>query len=125
MKKLITTLICLVTIFSFSFVSNAQNTSDSVDVTFQVDMNGVSSSFTTPEVNGTFNNWCGNCWAMSDDDGDNIWQITGKVLKNVNHEFKFAADNWNIQENLFSGDPCVVTNFGYTNRTLNVSTDTT
>ena len=125
MKKLITTLICLVTLFSFSFVSNAQNTSDSVDVTFQVDMNGVSSSFTTPEVNGTFNNWCGNCWAMSDDDGDNIWQVTGKVLKNVNHEFKFAADNWNIQENLFSGDPCVVTNFGYTNRTLNVSTDTT
>ena len=52
-------------------------------------------------------------------------EITGKeVLKNVNHEFKFL-DNWSIQENLFSGDPCVVTNFGYTNRTLNVSTDTT
>ena len=76
MKKLITTLICLVTLFSFSFVSNAQNTRDSVDVTFQVDMNGVSSSFTTPEVNGTFNKWCGNCWEMSDNEGDNVWEFT-------------------------------------------------
>ena len=33
-------------------------------------------TFTTPEVNGTFNSWCGNCAAMTDADGDNIWEIT-------------------------------------------------
>ena len=93
-------------------------------VTFQVDMSNVTSSFSIPEVNGTFNNWCGNCWAMSVANNDYIWVITGKVLKNTIFEFKFAADNWNIQENLFSGDPCVVSNFGFTNRTLNVSSDT-
>ena len=46
-------------------------------------------------------------------DSDNVWQVTGKVVKNTAHEFKFA-DNWTIQENLFAGDPCVVSNFGYT-----------
>ena len=125
MKKLITTITFFVAFLSFSFVSSAQTPADSANVTFQVDMNGVSSSFTTPEVNGSFNNWCGNCWAMSDNDSDNVWQVTGKVLKNTAHEFKFAADNWTIQENLFAGDPCVVSNFGYNNRALNVSSDTT
>ena len=62
---------------------------------------------------------------MTDTNGDNIWDVTGKVLKNINHEFKFSADGWGIQENLFSGDPCVVSAFGFTNRTLNVSGDTT
>ena len=33
-------------------------------------------TFTIPEVNGTFNSWCGNCAAMTDADGDNIWEIT-------------------------------------------------
>ena len=43
------------------------------NVTFQVDMNTVDpATFTTPEVNGTFNSWCGNCAAMTDADGDNI-----------------------------------------------------
>ena len=57
MKKLITTITFFVAFLSFSFVSTAQTAADSANVTFQVDMNGVSSSFTTPEVNGSFNNW--------------------------------------------------------------------
>jgi len=105
--------------------ASAQTSTDSATVTFQVDMNSVTSAFTTPEVNGSFNNWCGNCWAMSDSDGDNIWDVSGKVLKNTAHEFKFSADGWGIQESLFSGSSCTVTNFGYTNRVLNVSGVTT
>ncbi|MFZ4784947.1 MAG: hypothetical protein ACOYLH_05670, partial [Flavobacteriales bacterium] len=46
------------------------------NVTFRVDMSNVTDAFTAPEVNGTFNNWCGNCAAMSDVDADNIWEIT-------------------------------------------------
>ena len=88
-------------------------------------MSTVSSAFTTPEVNGTFNSWCGACWTMTDSNGDNIWDATGRVLKGTTHEFKFSADNWSIQENLFSGLPCVISQWGYTNRTLNVTGDTT
>ena len=52
-------------------------------------MNGVSSSFTTPEVTEPLTIGVEIVGAMSDDDGDNIG-VTGKVLKNVNHEFKFT-----------------------------------
>ena len=105
---------------SFSIFSFAQN-----NVTFQVDMNNVDpSTFTTPEVNGTFNGWCGSCAAMSDPDGDNIWDVTID-LASGNYEFKFSADNWGIQETLLTGSWCTVTNWGFTNRTLIVSGDTT
>ena len=33
-------------------------------------MNQVTDAFTTPEVNGTWNSWCGNCNPMNDADGD-------------------------------------------------------
>jgi len=110
-------------IFSLSALfSFAQNTAQ---VTFQVDMNTVDSTlFSTPEVNGTFNSWCGNCWAMSDSNSDNIWDIVGTIDVNTDYEFKFSADGWGIQENLLPGSPCTVTNFGFTNRLLNVSGDT-
>ena len=112
-------------VFAFSSHSFSQTVADSALVTFQVDMNTVTSSFITPEVNGTFNNWCGDCWSMTDSNNDNVWEISGMVLKNTPLEFKFSADGWGIQENLFPGDPCTVTAWGYTNRTLNVSNDTT
>ena len=90
---------------TFSIFSYAQN-----NVTFQVDMNNVDpATFTTPEVNGNFNGWCGSCAAMSDPDGDNVWDVTID-LASGNYEFKFSADNWGIQETLLSGSWCTVTN---------------
>ena len=77
------------------------------NVTFQVDMNGVS-GFTTPEVNGTFNNWCGSCWAMTDANGDNIWEFTTLLGPGI-YDFKYSADNWNIQETLDTNLSCVNT----------------
>ena len=103
MKKIITLFMLNLMIFSFVFVSKAQSAADSALVTFQVDMSTVSSGYATPEVNGSFNSWCGNCWPMSDVNGDDIWEVSVMVLKNTAHEFKFSADNWAIQESLFSG----------------------
>jgi len=110
----------IILIFNLNLFS--QNTAQ---VTFQVDMTDVVDPFTTPEVNGNFNSWCGNCWAMSDSNGDNIWEVVGTININTDYEFKFSADSWGIQESLLPGSPCTVTNFGFTNRTLNVSGDTT
>jgi 1,4-alpha-glucan branching enzyme len=92
------------------------------DVTFRVDMNNVTQSFTLPEVNGTFNNWCGGCAPMTDADGDGIWELT-VTLDEGSYEYKFAADGWGIQESLTQGDPCTVTNDGFTNRSLNLTGD--
>jgi 1,4-alpha-glucan branching enzyme len=91
------------------------------NVTFMVDMSD-QTGFTTPEVNGTFNGWCGNCSAMSDVDGDNIWEITINLAAG-SYEYTFSADSWNMQETLTQGEFCTTTNLGFTNRILNVESD--
>ena len=106
--------------FLLPHISWSQN-----NVTFQLDMSTVDpTTFTTPEVNGSFNSWCGNCAAMTDPDGDNVWEITVD-LANGSYEFKYSADNWSIQESLLPGSFCTNTTGQYTNRVLNVSGDTT
>lgn len=92
------------------------------NVTFQVDMSQYAGTFNTPEVNGTFNGWCGNCNAMNDANGDNIWEVTLPLLGGT-YEYKFAHDAWTGQENLTPGSTCTVTNNGYTNRLLNLTAD--
>ncbi len=95
--------------------------SQEYNVTFNVDMNQ-QSGFTTPEVNGSFNNWCGSCAPMTDPEGDGIWTLTIPLAAGT-YEYKFSADNWGTQETLLAGSACTVTNFGFTNRTLVVSAD--
>ncbi len=91
------------------------------NVTFQVDMQNVS-GFTTPEVNGTFNSWCGNCNAMSDLNSDGIWEVT-LSLPAGNYEYKYSYDSWAGQETLTEGSSCTITSFGNTNRTLALNAD--
>lgn len=95
----------------------------SYTVTFWVDMNEVLAPFTTPEVNGSWDGWCGGCTPMEDPDGDNIWTAT-KVLDAGYYEYKFAYDSWTGSETLTPGDPCTVTTDIFTNRFINVSEDT-
>lgn len=100
----------------------ACNTSSTYNVTFQVDMSLVEDPYTTPEVNGTFNSWCGGCAAMTDENNDGIWEIT-IPLEAGEYEFKYAADSWAIQEEFTPGGACTVTNNGFTNRQLTVDGD--
>jgi beta-glucanase (GH16 family) len=93
------------------------------NVTFQVDMNNVTVPFTLPEVNGTFNSWCGSCASLTDVNNDNIWEITLSVPPGY-YEYKFSSDNWNVQEDLLNAGNCVVSAWGYTNRFLNITSDT-
>ena len=90
------------------------------NVTFKVDMTQTT-GFTTPEVNGTFNGWCGSCTPMTDANADGVWEVTVALLPG-SYEYKFSADGWGIQESLTAGTSCTVTNFGYTNRALTVGT---
>jgi hypothetical protein len=87
-------------------------------------MSQVSFAYTTPEVNGTFNNWCGNCAQMADPDGDHIWTIT-IALPAGTHNYKFSYDNWAGQEELIPGSACTLTESGFTNRTLEATENTT
>jgi 1,4-alpha-glucan branching enzyme len=96
---------------------------ESFDVTFRVDMSGVS-GFNVPEVNGDFNGWCGGCFQLTDPDGNGVFEGTATIQSGP-HEFKYAYDAWSGQESLTPGTPCTVTNFGFTNRSINVTGDMT
>ena len=87
-------------------------------VTFKVDMNYYTAgTFTTPEVNGTYNGWCGACNVLEDGDGDGIWEGTFMVTAD-SIEYKFAYDNWTGQETLTEGLSCTKTTGEFTNRFL-------
>ena len=114
MKRLILSILALAITTVF-----AQN------VTFQVDMSEFTGSFTTPELNGTFNGWCGNCTPMTDANSDGIWEVTVDLSGQTDIEYKFSVDNWGDQETLTPGSPCTITSGNFTNRVYTVSGDET
>ncbi len=91
----------------FFLLLAAYQASAQIDVTFKLNMKGQSFPFTTPEVNGTFNNWCGNCNQMTDADGDSIWEAVISLPNGI-IEYKFSTDNWANQETLPTGTPCTI-----------------
>jgi len=96
-----------------------------INITFQVDMSQVVDPFVAAELNGTFNGWCGNCDAMSDADGDSVWDVTVSLIPGDTVEYKYSADSWAIQEMNDPGALCTNGDSTYTNRVLVVpSTDT-
>lgn len=98
------------------------------DITFRVNMNdyvaGGGSTAAGVFLNGTFNGWCGSCTPMADVDMDGIWEVTAPLAAG-NIEYKFTVDGWAFSEQFAGGEPCTVTNGGFTNRAGTVSTDST
>lgn len=94
------------------------------NVTFIVDMNQFGGTYTIVNLNGTFNGWCGACDTMTDANNDGIFEITKAINAPDTIEFKFSVDGWNGQETFNGGEPCTVTNGGFTNRELKLATDT-
>lgn len=107
--------------FLLTDTSNSTCLPQNVSVTFSVDMNNTTASFTTPEINGDWNSYCGNCDPMSDPDGDNIWETTLTLLSG-SYEYYFTADNVLIEETLSSVESCTNGNPNVTRRILNIST---
>ena len=102
---------------------------ETTSVTLEVDMNcsGID-GFSQVFVTGPWTDWCGECFILSDPDGDNVYTITltdqvvGSVL-----EYKYGVDNWADQEDLLDdmneGADCApVTDYAdFANRTLTVT----
>ena len=95
------------------------------NVTFQVDMSQYMGSFGTVNLNGTFNNWCGVCAEMTDDDGDEIYELTIEALPAGNAEYKFTLDGWTTAEQFDSGDDCLLVTGEFINRVWSVNGDAT
>ncbi len=107
-----------------NFLVKVDNSVSAYDVTFSVDMNGVT-GFTQPYVSGTFNNWSGTANPLDDADGDGVWSATLNIDQGT-HEYKFNFDDWAGQEQFDLGYSCTVTNDTgeFTNR-VTVITDNT
>jgi len=112
MKKIYLLLAMLV-----SFIGYGQ----SYNVTFKVDMNQYSGTYTNVYVSGTLNSWSGNSNQLSDADGDGVYE--GVIaLAAGNYEFKFTLDNWNAQESLDAtlDSACTLTTGTFTNRYISI-----
>ncbi len=92
-------------------------------VTFAVDMNAHSGSFTTVYVSGAFNNWSGDANPLTDADGDGVWTGTME-MEHGEQEYKFTLDNWSGEETLESGSDCTKTTGENINRVITVSGST-
>jgi hypothetical protein len=93
------------------------------NITFKVDMSQYTGpAFTTVNLNGTFNGWCGACNPMTDANMDGIWDVTLPIGPGA-IEYKFTLDGWNGQEQFVGGETCTVTNGGFTNRSYTVTGD--
>jgi len=101
------------------------NTKEKANVTFQVDIRGFAGSYSTVNINGTFNGWCGSCIAMTDDNKDSIYTVTVPLFAGDTIEYKFTADGWANDEKFVGGEPCTKTTGGFTNRYNVVTGDTT
>ncbi len=77
------------------------------DVTFSVDMNSYTESFTQPYVSGTFNDWSADANPLSDDDLDGVWETT-ITMNSGSFEYKYQLDGWATQEEFSPSDECVV-----------------
>ena len=92
---------------------------ETVTVTFQVDMSSQNiNPACSPGVAGNFNGW-GWLEALSDDDGDNIWETDIIVNSGVTYEYLFSSCGWDNLEELDFESDCTNGNSQYTNRVLN------
>ena len=106
------------------------NNDDEYQVNFSVNMNcSELESFSVVYVAGSFNDWCGDCYPLGDDDGDGIWTASYTFENETALEYKYNVDNWAAQEDLVDdmadGASCapVTDYFEYANRSVTLSAD--
>ena len=112
---------------TYSYFGSHISNCSTFDVTFKVDMNNVSASYTNVYVSGTLNSWSGNANQLTDADGDGVYEGT-VALSAGSYEYKFTYDNWTGQESLdaVADANCTLTTGAFTNRFMTIGTaDTT
>ena len=93
---------------------------ETFDVTFKVDMSYYGGSYTTVNLNGTFNGWCGGCTEMSDADADGVYEVV-VALPAGPIEYKFTVDGWGGQESFDGSETCTTPPAEFVNRAYEVS----
>ncbi len=115
----------IATCFGLCTTDTECGTIEPANVTFSVDMNAYTDPFTTVFIAGQFNGWSGDANALSDADGDGVWE-GNLMLAPGTYEYKFELDNWTVSEEFMDGDPCTVTDPSgqFVNRVITIESDT-
>ncbi len=103
-------------LFAF-FLTPLNGFSQTADITFCVDLSCFT-TITAPTVFGAFNGWNAGANPITDPDGDETYCATIAMTPG-DQEYKFFFQEEG-EENMTPGDPCTVTNFGFTNRVITV-----
>lgn len=108
----------------FESCESCENTVPIYNVLFKVDMNDYTGpAFSAVDLNGSFNNFCGGCAPMSDDDLDGVYELSVAIEEGT-VEYLFTLDAFGTGQEVFQdGDPCTSTIDGFINRTLDVTGD--
>lgn len=97
-------------------------------VTFKVDMNQYTGTYSNVYVSGSFNSWSGDANPMSDPDGDKVYETTLQIPVGL-YEYKFELDNWANSESFPVTASCTKTTIDgsnvFTNRKLALAGDAT
>lgn len=93
-----------------------------IDVTFRVNMADVTTAAAVYVTGGSIDGWCGTCQPMTDDDGDDVWEIT-LTMDPGGHEYKFTNGGWDDGEILdpVEDESCTLTTGDFTNRFITVA----
>jgi 1,4-alpha-glucan branching enzyme len=109
----------------FESCASCANTKEKANVTFKVDMSKYTNTFTTVNLNGSFNGWCGTCNPMTDANNDKIYEISLPLNALDTFEYLFTLDGWAVKETFKGGETCTKTTGNFTNRLLVAKADTT
>lgn len=95
---------------------------EEVELTFSVDLSQYEGAYKSVGVFGSFNDWCGTCNPLTDDDGDQVYQGTVSVTTGE-IEYKFILDEQAVEETFEPGAACTKTTDIYTNRWIDINTE--
>ncbi len=93
-------------------VKSASTGGEPVDVTFTLNTGNLA-DVTSVHVNGSFNDWCGDCNEMTDDNADGIYTITISIESGA-HEYKFTVNG--SEETLTHTMECIKVTDEFINR---------
>jgi len=100
MRPFLSTVLLSCLLFSGGIFAQGTN-----QVTFTVDMSLFLGGFSTVHVQGSWNNWCTDCDALTDPDGDDVWTGTF-LLPSGPVQYKFVLDSGAVVEEMVSPGNC-------------------
>ena len=96
-----------------------------INVTFQVDMNGYTWDGNGLHVTGNFEGWSGTGPLMSDPDGDGVYSADVEIVQNTVVEYKYVIGGWGgIESGAELGSECdFIPDDGYNNYGFTAGTE--